>query len=114
MDYQQDITIKEHLDLSPLSLYLALEKMKWQVERIISDSDSEEGTVGREAKRLKEEIEKVEAEYRTLMYNPDHGLMFKVDRLIVKSERHDKVMIGISIGVIVAIFGALLAYFFKK
>lgn len=114
MEFKQDITIKEQIDLSPLSLYLALERMKWQVERIISDSESEEGTIAREAKRLKEDIEKVEKNYSGMMYDPEKGLLLIVDRLKVKSERQDKVMIGISIGVVVAIFAAVVAYFLKK
>ena len=63
MEFKQDITIKEQIDLSPLSLFMAIERLKWEVGRLISDDTSEEGTLARESKRLRDEFENVESEF---------------------------------------------------
>ena len=114
MEFKQDITIKEDIDLSPLSLYIAIKHLQWQMGRFLSDEKSEDGTISRTKKDCMDATDKVENEFKKLFYEPQNGLMFKVDRLSVKSDRQDKLMIGISIGVAVSIIVAVLTWFFRK
>lgn len=86
MEYKQEIKIEEGEILSPLQLLLAIEKINWQLARLISDADSEEGTFQREVKRIKEDITKFELEYRNTMYDQEKGIIVKLDRLSIESK----------------------------
>ena len=114
MEYEQKIKMAETEKLSPLEIFLSIEKLKWQIDRLVSDSDSEEGTFQREIKRVREDVLKLETEYRSMMFDSDKGVVLKVDRLSVKVDRHDQIMIGITIGVVVALFIAIINLVFKK
>ena len=94
MEFEQKINISEKELLTPLQLYMELHQLKWEVKRLISNADSErgnDGTFQRGLKRLKEDIDKLEAEYRESLFNPQEGIMFKLDRLMRESENRKSI-----------------------
>lgn len=89
MEIEQKINISEQELLSPFQLYLEIQKLKWEVGRLLSNAESErggDGTFQRAVKRVKDDIDKIEGEYREAMYNPEKGMIVKLDRLIQESE----------------------------
>lgn len=113
MEFEQKINIHEQELLSPLQLYIEVQKLKWEVTRLQSMAESERGvggTLQREIKRVRESIEKVEDKFN----DPDRGLLIKIDRLVQKQERQDKIIIGITIGLVVSIVMLIINYFFRK
>lgn len=117
MEFKQDITIKEQIDLSPLTLFLSIERLKWQVGRIVSDAESEEGTISRMTKILKDDITTLEKDLKTVLYNPDNGLIIKIDRLTQESISRKQMknnIIGLWIAVAAGIAVNLFNWLFKK
>lgn len=113
MEFKQEINVTEKEILSPLQLYIEVQKLKWEVARLQSMAVSErgaDGTFQREIKRVRESIDKVEDKFN----DPEKGLLIKIDRLVQKQERQDKIIIGITIGLVVSIVMLIINYFFRK
>jgi|SRR5687767_1710845 len=92
-----------------LSISLDIEKLKQQAYHLAAIVESEQGTLQREADRLKAEITKVESDFRKIIYD-DNGLLIKIDRLIQESNERKRVknhIWGLWIAVIVIIIKAL-------
>lgn len=70
MDYAQKIT----------EAFRELDRLKDQVGRISSHIDSEKGTLGRETKRIRDDIERVGNQFKDVIYGKD-GILIKIDRL---------------------------------
>lgn len=70
--------------------FLEIEKLKLQIERIKSHVESESGTLERMAKlattELKISIEKIELDFKEIIYNSETGLQVKIDRLVQESK----------------------------
>jgi len=62
-----------------------ISNLKLQIGRLLSNIESEKGTLTREADRLHQKINKVESEFREIIYDIDAGLLIKIDRLTVES-----------------------------
>jgi hypothetical protein len=89
MEFEQKISIEEKEILSPLQLYVEVQKLKWEVARLLSNAESERGEAGtfqRALKRLKDDILKLEQDYRMSMFDTEAGIVVKLDRLIVESK----------------------------
>jgi len=117
MEYKQELHIEEKEILSPLQLYIEIQHLKWEVGRLISNAESERGeggTISRASKRLKEDIEKLDEDFKVMMYDRDQGFVVKVDRLTIKSERHEKILIGVTVGVIVGLAIIIVNWILKK
>lgn len=71
-------------------LFIEIEKLKLGVGRIESHIASESGTLTREAKRLGEEIDKVEKALHDIIYHPETGFMVRIDRLMQESMERKK------------------------
>lgn len=67
-----------------------LERLKDQVDHLGAMFDSERGTVQREHKRIHEELGECEKELHEIMYDPENGLVLKVDRLDQEQIKRDK------------------------
>lgn len=75
--------------LSLFQLYIEIQKLKWEVARLLSNAESERdegGTFQRAIKRLKDDILKLEQEYRIAMFDAETGIVVKLDRLIIESK----------------------------
>ena len=73
------------IDKKIQEVLLELEKLKMQALHLEQIVESERGTLQREANRLRVEIAKVEQEIRDILYNPEIGLLIKIDRLVQES-----------------------------
>ena len=74
--------------LSLFQLYIEIQKLKWEVGRLLSNSESERGEGGtfqRAIKRVNDDILKLEQEYRIAMFDSEVGIVVKLDRLIIES-----------------------------
>lgn len=103
--------------LSPLELFLSLEKLKWQVDRIMADDESEQGTISRATKALKEDIEELEQKMNIVLYDPKNGLILVVDRLQQEKIHRENIMKNIYalwIVVIAAVLKIIGDWIFKK
>ncbi len=58
-------------------IHVQLEGMKFQIARLVSNAESEKGTLQRETDRLYKEIKELEDK----IYDPEKGLLLEVDRL---------------------------------
>jgi len=117
MELKQEVKIDEKEILSPLQLYIEIQHLKWEVGRLLSHLESERGeggTMARTSKHLKEEIQKLDDNFKEMLYDMDNGFLVKVDRLTIKSDRHDKILIGVTIGVLVGIVLIIANWILKK
>jgi hypothetical protein len=113
MEFKQEINVTEKEILSPLQLYIEVQKLKWEVARLQSMAVSErgiDGTFQREIKRVRESIDKLEDK----LNDPDKGYSIKLDRLVQKQDRQEKINIGITIGVVASLIMLIINYFFRK
>lgn len=84
----KDGEIDDPKKLSLFQLYIEIQKLKWEVGRLLSNAESERGEGGtfqRAMKRLKDDILKLEQEYRIAMFDAETGIVVKLDRLIIES-----------------------------
>ena len=79
------------IDKKIQEVLLELEKLKMQALHLEQIVESERGTLQREANRLRVEIAKVEQEIRDILYNPEIGLLIKIDRLVQESLERKRV-----------------------
>jgi len=117
MEYEQKVKIEEKDILTPLQLLLAIERINWQMSRLVSDAESEEGTFQREVKRIKDDITKLEQEFRTAMYDPDKGMIVKMNTLYIKNEENEKFknqIKGLWVSVTLLFIAFILNWILKK
>lgn len=69
---------------------LGLEKVRLQIQRLEAHIESEQGTQGRTHKRIYEDIQKLEEDFKKVLFDPITGLMLKVDRLEVEALERKK------------------------
>ncbi len=62
-------------------IIIGMERLKDQVSRLVSNAESEKGTLKRETERIYNEIESIEKKFDHLILNPETGLLLEVDRL---------------------------------
>src|SRR6185312_16064080 len=67
-----------------------ISNLKLQINRILSNIESEKGTLKRESDRLHQKINKVEDDFREILYDSDSGLLIKIDRLTTESKERQK------------------------
>lgn len=91
-------------------IFLELERLKIAIGRIESHIESESGTISRETNRLMEEINKVEADLRNIIYDPNNGFIVRIDRLMQESEGRKKTKQQI-MALWVAVAGILIKIF---
>lgn len=72
-----------------LAFALELEKLKQQIYHLEGIVESEQGTLQREANRLRVEIKEIEDRFIKIIY-ADNGMMIKVDRLTQESNERKK------------------------
>ena len=105
MDYSQEIK----------KAFLELDRLKDQVGRIASHIDSEKGSIGRETKRIRDDIEKIENQFKEILYGKD-GILIKIDRLEQESLTKKKTkqnIIALWIAVVIMFLQALFQMFKK-
>lgn len=88
MKNDNDEEIEDSKNLSLFKLFIEIQKLKWEVARLLSNAESERGESGtfqRALKRLKDDILKLEQDYRISMFDTEHGMIVKLDRLINES-----------------------------
>lgn len=94
-----------------------ISNLKIQMGRFEADLESEKGTHQRSEKRIIDAINKVEADFRSIIYDPEKGLLLKIDRLLQESQRREsmqKNIIPLWTAVGIAILSNILTWWFKS
>lgn len=97
--------------------FTTISNLKIQMGRFEADLESEKGTHQRAEKRMVDTINKVEADFRSIIYDPERGLLLKIDRLLQENQRREsmhKNIIGLWVAVGIAILNNILWWWFKK
>lgn len=99
------------------SAFTDISNLKIQLLRIFSDLDSEKGSLKRQEERLTEQINKVEKEFRDIIYDAEKGLLIKIDRLTQESISRQNVkknIVALWIAVVISFIKIILDVIFKK
>lgn len=95
-----------------IQIRLAIERLQQQIGRLISNVESEKGTISRTRAELREEISMLEQKINDILFKPDTGLLIQLDRLIQESERRKKLQAQV-VALWVTVAGIILEQIFK-
>ena len=110
----KDGEIDDPKKLSLFQLYIEIQKLKWEVGRLLSNAESERGgggTFQRAINRVNDDILKLEQEYRIEMFDAETGIVVKLDRLITESSARKNFknqIVALWISIICVIIGFVL------
>lgn len=88
-----------------------------QIGRLEGIIESERGTLKRQREYLTEQIDKVEQEFRNIIYDSEKGLLIKIDRLTQESERWKSIknnIAGLWLGLLTTVIGVILSWIFSR
>lgn len=83
---------------------LSIENLKLQLGHLGAIVESEQGTLQREADRLRKEISLVEEKINDYLFRPETGMLIQLDRLIQESKSRKRMQAQI-IALAVAVIG---------
>lgn len=93
--------------------------LKLQMERLMADAESEKETRARTSKRIYIDIEKVENEFKNLVYGADRksGIIVELDRLKQESEERKEMkkhVRGLWSAILILIIEQIVLFIIKK